>query len=167
MASMRSDYIVQLRGICLEAPYYCLVMELMPKGSLYSVLKGNPVLPLAVKYRIALDVICGLAQLHEAKIIHRDLKSMNVLLDDRFRAKISDFGLAKIKSEVSSTSAAKGAKGTWGWMAPELLENNPSPPSTFSTDIYAYGMILWELIVKPYQPPFYGLNLNMLMLAQN
>ncbi len=165
MATMRSDNLVELRGVCLEAPHYCLVMELMPKGSLYGVLKNNPELPLAVKYRIALDVVSGLAQLHDMDILHRDLKSLNVLLDERFRAKIGDFGLSKVKSEIGNMSTAKGAKGTLGWMAPELMDD-PPPPATTMADIYACGMIFWELVVKPYRTPFQGLALQALMIAK-
>lgn len=157
MASMRSDYIVDLRGICLETPHFCMVMELMPKGSLNQLLMNPPPdLSLSKLLRIGLDVIYGLKQLHNRNILHRDLKSLNVLLDDRLRAKISDFGLSKVKSEVnlSSTKEAK-AKGTLGWMAPELFEEKPK--ATQAADIYAYGMILWELIAKPYRTPFQGL----------
>ena len=155
LGSMRSDYIVQLRGICLEAPHYCLVMELMPKGSLYGLLQNSSELPLSVRYRIGLDVCYGLYQLHELNILHRDLKSLNVLLDDRLRAKISDFGLSKVKSEMSSASSTKGMKGTLGWMAPELFAEKPQ--ATTAADIYALGMVLWEMMINPYRIPFQGL----------
>ena len=156
LGSMRSDYIVQLRGICLETPHYCLVMELMPKGSLYNVLQNSPgELPLSVRYRISLDVCYGLYHLHEKNILHRDLKSLNVLLDDRLRAKITDFGLSKVKSEVASSSSTQGMKGTLGWMAPELFEEKPQAGA--AADIYAFGMVLWEMMVNPYRIPFQGL----------
>ena len=155
LGGMRSDYIVQLRGICLEAPNYCLVMELMPKGSLYSVLQNSPELPLSVRYQIGLDVCYGLYHLHEKNILHRDLKSSNVLLDGQFRAKITDFGLSKMKSEMTSASSSKGTKGMLGWMAPELFEEKPQV--TAAADIYAFGMVLWEMIINPYRIPFQDL----------
>ncbi len=163
MAEMHSDYLVQLRGICMEAPHFCLVMELMPKGSLYDVLRTNPDWSLSVKYRIALDVVSGLAQLHEKNIIHRDLKSLNILLSDTFRAKISDFGLAKVKSEITSTSQSKGMVGTLGWAAPEVLDQKPH---TKSTDIYAFTMVLWEMMVSPYRIPFQGMTATPLIAAK-
>jgi tRNA A-37 threonylcarbamoyl transferase component Bud32 len=155
MATMRSDYIVPLRGVCLESPHFCMVMEWMPKGSLYSLLQNSPELPLPTLYRMALDIGYGLYHLHEAGILHRDLKSMNVLLDDRLRAKLTDFGLSKVKSEMVSTSSSQGMKGTLGWMAPELFDEKPQ--TSQASDIYAYGMILWELIIRPYHIPFKGL----------
>ena len=164
LGSMRSNYIVQLQGICLEAPHYCLVMELMPKGSLYSVLQNSPQLPLSVRYQIGLDVCYGLYHLHDKNILHRDLKSLNVLLDDRFRAKISDFGLSKIKSEMGSASSSKGMKGTLGWMAPELFEEKPQV--TAAADIYAFGMVLWEMMVNPYRIPFQDLAPASLLSAK-
>ena len=159
MAMMRSDYIVQWRGACFETSRVCLVMELMPKGSLHQLLQNQPDLKFPVLLQMGLDIIYGLYQLHENGILHRDLKSLNVLLNDRLRAKISDFGLSKIKSEIKSESLiSKDAKtfqgGTLNWMAPELFKKQPA---SRASDIYAYGMILWELMVKPYQIPFFGL----------
>ncbi len=164
LGSVRSDYIVQLRGVCLEAPNYCLVMELMSKGSLYSVLQNSPELPLVVRLQIGLDVCCGLYLLHQKNILHRDLKSMNVLLDDRFRAKIADFGLSKIKSEMSSKSSSHGMKGTLGWMAPELFAEKPQVSA--AVDIYALGMVMWEMITHPYRTPFQGLAPASLITAK-
>ncbi len=162
MGAMRSDYIVSVRGICLEEPHYCLVMELMPKGSLYHLLKNNAELPLSVRLRIGLDVISGLYQLHKEAILHRDLKSLNVLLNDQLRAKISDFGLSKVKSEVASQSTVR-SKGTLIWMSPELCDEKPA---STASDIYAYGMVLWELMVKPYQIPFHGLSPSGILAAK-
>jgi ankyrin repeat protein len=164
MAMMRSDNLVQLRGICLEAPHFCLVMELMPKGSLYDVLKSGANLPLTVKYKIALNIVSGLAQLHDNNIVHRDLKSLNILLNNTFEAKIADFGLAKVKSEIASTSETKGLVGTLGWAAPELF--NERPRFTKSADIYAFAMVLWELTIHPYRIPFHGLVATSLVAAK-
>lgn len=164
LGSMRSDYIVQLRGICLEAPHYCLVMELMPKGSLFDLLQNSQELPLSVRYRIGLDVCCGLYQLHELNILHRDLKSLNVLLDDRLRAKISDFGLSKVKTEMSGASSTKEMKGTLGWMAPELFAEKPQ--ATTAADIYALGMVLWEMMIKPYHIPFQNMAFTSVLTAK-
>ena len=137
-----SDHIVRLKKICLESPNYSLVMELMPQGSLYNVLHNNQELPWPIRYQIALDIAHGLETLHEHQILHRDLKSLNVLLGAGLRAKLSDFGLSKIKQETSSQSS-QAAKGTPQWMAPELFDDEPQV--TKASDIYSLGMVYWEL----------------------
>ena len=168
MAMMRSDYIVQWRGACFESSKVCLVMELMPKGSLHQLLRNQPNLKFPVLLQIGLDVIYGLFQLHENGILHRDLKSHNVLLNDRLRAKISDFGLSKIKSEIKSDKpdskdGETSQGGTLHWMAPELFKKKPA---SRASDIYAYGMILWELMIRPYRIPFSGLMVQALINAK-
>ena len=138
---VESRYIVPLKKICLEAPHYSLVMELMPKGSLYHLLHNKQPLPWPIRFQIALDAAWGLKDLHGYSILHRDLKSLNILLDDRLRAKLADFGLAKVKQETSSQSTI--AKGTVLWMAPELFKRKAEV--TAATDIWSLGMVLWEL----------------------
>ncbi|MBS0349593.1 MAG: protein kinase [Proteobacteria bacterium] len=140
---LRSEHIVAIKGICLEAPY-SLVMELMPNGSLYDLLHNGKDLPWMIRYQIALDAAWGLKDLHDFKILHRDLKSLNILLNDRFRAKLADFGLAKVKNETSSQSSV--AKGTVLWMAPELFDDEPK--MTTASDVYSFGMVLWELATR-------------------
>ena len=138
---VESKYIVPLKKICLEAPYYSLVMELMPKGSLYQLLHNGQELPWSIRFQIALDAAWGLKDLHGYSILHRDLKSLNILLDDRLRARLADFGLAKVKQETSSQSTM--AKGTVLWMAPELFKRRAE--ITAAADIWSLGMVLWEL----------------------
>ncbi|MBS0351132.1 MAG: protein kinase [Proteobacteria bacterium] len=139
-----SKYIVPLKKICLESPHYSLVMELMPKGSLYQLLHNGQDLPWSIRFQIALDTAWGLKDLHAYSILHRDLKSLNILLDDRLRAKLADFGLAKVKYESSSQpSVSKSKVGTLLWMAPELFADEPQ--ITRASDIYSFGMVLWEL----------------------
>ena len=151
MLRCQSLHIIKLHAICNQLGCYGLLIEYMPKGSLYHVLHDEKeVLPWSpLRWDIALDVGKGLAYLHSKKIIHRDLKSSNVLLDDEYRAKISDFGLSKVKLESSSTN--KGSKnlmiGTTRWRAPELFHRvkGTTVSPNQETDIYGYGMILWEI----------------------
>ncbi len=135
-----SKYIVPLKRICLEAPHYSLVMELMPLGSLYQLLKNRSDLPWPIRFQIALDISYGLRDLHARKILHRDLKSLNVLLYGNFHAKLADLGLAKIMQEMETHSSE--AKGTPSWMAPELFNGGSM---TESSDVYSLGMVFWEL----------------------
>ena len=141
---LESDYIVPLKKICLEPPHYSLIMELMPKGSLYDLLRNGQELPWTIRFQIAQDAAWGLEDLHEYKILHRDLKSLNILLGYGFRAKLADFGLAKVKHETGSQSSV--AKGTVLWMAPELFDDTPK--MTTASDVYSFGMVLWELVTR-------------------
>jgi ankyrin repeat protein len=140
MARLRSPQIVQLYGACMQEPY-CIVMEYMVKGSLFHVLRAER-LNWTQKEQIALDMSCGLAFLHHENILHRDMKSLNVLIDNQLRAKLSDFGLAKLK-ENSLTSVKGSPAGTILWMAPELFK--PRALCTKGSDVYSLGVTLWEL----------------------
>ena len=147
MARLSSPYIVRLFGLCWEHQKYAMVMELMPRASLYDLLHNGQPLPWSVRYAIAQDIAFGLRLLHERRILHRDLKSLNVLLDDRLRARLSDFGLAKVKAQSGSTSKAPGSSvGTTAWMAPELF--SLSPKYSKGSDLYAYGMTAWEIAAR-------------------
>ncbi len=150
MARMRSPNIVPLYGVCLEESHYAMVMEYLPKGSLFEILQSSQTLDWPVRHQIGLDVGCGLAFLHSEKILHRDLKSPNVLLGEGMRAKLCDFGLAKVRSEVASTTKAETSAGTLLWMAPELFSFPPT--RTDKTDVYALAVVLWELASR--QLPF-------------
>ncbi len=141
---LRHRHIVQLFGVTQEQPHG-MVMEYMEQGSLHHVLLKNPQEGFGWdrRIKIATDIGSGLSFLHRNHIIHRDLKSLNVLLDDRGLAKLADFGLAKIKTETA-TKTAGGAKGTYAWMAPEIFKTR-SPEYNEKTDVFSYGVILWEL----------------------
>jgi len=143
MAGVQSQFIVQLFAITTTSPYR-LVMELMPKGSLFSVLQNQQTLPWKIRYQISLDIAFGLYDLHAENILHRDLKSLNVLLDDRMRAKLTDFGLSKVKTETASnTKKENKTVGSIMWMSPELFKRQSK--HTKQSDIYALGMTFWEI----------------------
>ena len=154
---LQCPQLVRLIGVCFEQPYR-IVMELLMKGSLYDVLRSSTLGPDWLKWKqsiaIARDIAIGLEFLHENGVIHRDIKSLNVLLDQHLSAKISDYGLAKIKQTSSSSGSAKSAVGTLPWMAPELLSED-EPPYSFASDIYGYGQVLWEMAMhRTPQTPF-------------
>lgn len=143
MANCHHPNIVRMYGYCEEAGRIGLVMELMPRGSLYDILHSSTSLSWRQRVRIALDIALGLRYLHSKNILHRDLKSMNVLVDEHLRAKIADFGQSKVKSQTASTMTVKSAVGTRRWRAPELFKRDSV--ANPSTDVYSLGMVLWEI----------------------
>jgi hypothetical protein len=153
MAKLNSPYIIRLFGLCWDENKYALVMELMPNASLSQLLRSGKELPWDIRYSIARDVAYGLRFLHDRKILHRDLKSANVLLDGNLRAKLSDFGLSKVKTQTAYISTNSWG-GTVAWMAPELFSLKPKYSAT--SDVYAYGMTAWELASR--ERPYEGVN---------
>jgi serine/threonine protein kinase len=143
LARLDSPHTVQLYGITLS-PEFTILMEYLPKGSLYDVLRSEQTLSWFTRSQIALDISTGLAFLHAEGILHQALKSLNVLLDNEYRAKLADFGFSKIKRESSrTTSTVAQSIGTLRWKAPELFEHG----SKYNTacDIHSLGMTLWEV----------------------
>ena len=147
MSLLRHPSLVKFYGYTTEPPF-CVLTEYMVNGSLYDFLLQHPkdITP-TDKTLIALDVARGLEFLHGRGIIHRDLKSLNILLDSRKRAKITDFGLTRMKSKDPMT----GLVGTSHWMAPEVLMSSPFYDE--KVDIYSFGILMWELLTSecPYQ----------------
>lgn len=140
MGRLRHKHIVQLVGACINTEYPCLVMDYMEGGSLEKVVKEVKFSPLQKK-QLALEIAKGLYYLHSRGIVHRDLRSANVLLDANGVAKITDFGLSKGKT--ASIAAVKGSSGNVAWQAPECLMRIDAA-STHS-DIYSFGVVLWEI----------------------
>ncbi|KAG0224134.1 hypothetical protein BGW42_005312 [Actinomortierella wolfii] len=144
---LRHSNIVQFYGMHRVDNHIYLIMELAERGTLTQAINKG-LLDWLDKTRLAHEIARGLEYIHQEGILHRDLKSANVLLTRNMEAKLADFGLAKIRSTVSgnlSMSSAGGRiTGTLGWIAPELFYKNKPPYSTKS-DVYALGMIMWEM----------------------
>jgi serine/threonine protein kinase len=87
--------------------------------------------------------------------VHRDLKSLNLLLDSKWNVKVSDFGLTKFKEEVHNKGGGKDIAGSVHWTAPEIL-NEAHDVDLILADVYAFGIILWELLTR--EQPYLGLR---------
>ncbi|KAL4583809.1 hypothetical protein LXL04_008393 [Taraxacum kok-saghyz] len=144
--------LVELIGYAASDDELFLVYEYAQKGSLGSHLhdpqnKGHPTLSWIMRVQIALDTARGLEYIHEhtkPHYVHRDIKTSNILLDSTFKAKISDFGLAKLVGITNDGEAsATRVVGTFGYLAPEYLRDGLA---TTKSDVYAFGVILFELI---------------------
>lgn len=120
----------------------CVVVEYLPGGTLKSFLIKNHRRKLAYKIvvQLALDLARGLSYLHSEKIVHRDVKTENMLLDRNRTLKIADFGVARV--EASNPNDMTGETGTLGYMAPEVLNGNPY---NRKCDVYSFGICLWEI----------------------
>ncbi|XP_075672243.1 G-type lectin S-receptor-like serine/threonine-protein kinase LECRK1 [Castanea sativa] len=138
--------LVRVLGFCIEGPRKLLVYEYMNNGSLADLIFKSQRPPVwKERIRIALDVARGLLYLHEESevcIIHCNIKPQNILMDDNWIAKISDFGFAKILMSNQSR-ATMGAEGASAYLAPEWQKN---PLISFQTDIYSFGIVLLEIV---------------------
>ncbi|KAK9748591.1 hypothetical protein RND81_02G069000 [Saponaria officinalis] len=141
--------LLRLRGFCMTPTERLLVYPYMANGSVASCLRerpeSQPPLNWEIRQRIALGAARGLAYLHDhcdPKIIHRDVKAANILLDEEFEAVVGDFGLAKLM-DYKDTHVTTAVRGTIGHIAPEYLSTGKSSEKT---DVFGYGVMLLELI---------------------
>ncbi|KAI5557938.1 hypothetical protein BDE02_17G005600 [Populus trichocarpa] len=143
--------IVQLIGYTVEGSKRALIYEFMPNGSLEKyIFSRQGCIPLSNEkmYEISLGVARGIEYLHQGcdmQILHFDIKPHNILLNDKFVPKISDFGLAKLYPTNNNTVSLTAARGTMGYMAPELCYKNIGGVS-YKADVYSYGMLLMEMV---------------------
>uniref|UniRef100_A0A161WWY1 Protein kinase domain-containing protein n=1 Tax=Daucus carota subsp. sativus TaxID=79200 RepID=A0A161WWY1_DAUCS len=142
--------LVKLVGICMEEHARCLVYELIANGSVESHLHGfdktDAPLDWNARLKVALGAARGLAYLHEdssPRVIHRDFKSSNILLEHDFTPKVSDFGLARIGSDEENKHISTRVMGTFGYVAPEYAMTGHL---LVKSDVYSYGVVLLELI---------------------
>ncbi|KAG6482626.1 G-type lectin S-receptor-like serine/threonine-protein kinase At5g24080 [Zingiber officinale] len=148
IGSMHHMNLVSLCGFCSEQSHRLLVYEYMSRGSLdkWIFRSGEDrVLDWRTRFNIATAIAQGIAYFHEQcrnRIIHCDIKPENILLDEDFCPKVSDFGLAKLMSRQHSQVVTM-VRGTRGYLAPEWVSNRPV---TVKVDVYSYGMLLLEIV---------------------
>ncbi|CBN75056.1 Transmembrane receptor kinase [Ectocarpus siliculosus] len=152
MIRLRSPHTVNVYGAVTSLPdRMVLVMELLSGGDLRTLLRNSEQpLPEEQSRRIIGDICAGMAFLHSKDTVHGDLKSANVLLDGSGRAKIGDFGTSRWSQHTNSTGLAtystrssQGTQMSLAWSAPEVLE---SGGSTRASDVYSFGIVVWEVV---------------------
>ncbi|CAH9143771.1 unnamed protein product [Cuscuta epithymum] len=147
ISRVHHKHLVSLVGYCIEGFHRVLVYEFVPNNTLEFHLhgKGRPPLDWPTRLKVALGSAKGLAYLHEdcnPKIIHRDIKAANILLDFKFEPKVADFGLAKLTSDAN-THVSTRVMGTFGYLAPEYAS---SGKLSDKSDVFSFGVMLLELI---------------------
>ncbi|KAK3119820.1 hypothetical protein QOZ80_9AG0675750 [Eleusine coracana subsp. coracana] len=135
--------IVRFVGSCTKSPEFYILTECMSRGSLFDFLHNkHNILDLPAVLKFALDVCRGMSYLHQKGIVHRDLKSANLLLDKDHVVKVADFGLARFQDQVGAMTAETG---TYRWMAPEVINHEPYDNKA---DVYSFALVLWELMTS-------------------
>ncbi|XP_057542116.1 leucine-rich repeat receptor-like serine/threonine-protein kinase BAM1 [Amaranthus tricolor] len=148
LGKIRHRHIVRLLGFCSNHETNLLVYEYMPNGSLGEVLHGKKGghLHWDTRYKIAVEAAKGLCYLHHdcsPLIVHRDVKSNNILLDSSFEAHVADFGLAKFLQDSGTSECMSAIAGSYGYIAPEYAYTLKVDEKS---DVYSFGVVLLELI---------------------
>lgn len=144
LANCNNPFLVKFLGFSKKPPFL-IATEYVPSGSLYDALHhmpGSPVLTPTDKTIIAMGIANGMISLHDQNIVHRDLKSMNVLLNEKKQPVICDFGISRT---VSDNTSVTSSIGTPHWMAPEIFQFNNY---TIKVDVYAFAILFWELLTE-------------------
>ncbi|XP_031502122.1 LRR receptor-like serine/threonine-protein kinase FEI 1 [Nymphaea colorata] len=162
LGSIKHRFLVNLRGYCKSSVSKLLIYDFLPGGNLDEVLhERSEQLDWDARLRIILGAAKGLAYLHHdcsPRIIHRDIKSSNILLDSNLEARVSDFGLAKLLEDEESHITTIVA-GTFGYLAPEYIN---SGRATEKTDVYSFGVLVLEVLSgkRPTDSSFIEKGLN-------
>ncbi|KAJ3411987.1 hypothetical protein HDV05_001416 [Chytridiales sp. JEL 0842] len=154
LMSIKHPNIISFMGFGSNPPHHFLIMEFMTRGSLFDVL-GNSSISLNAdrKKTMLLDAANGMMYLHTSKVVHADLKSLNLLVDEKWSVKVADFGIAReIRTNEWGEDENAGENegmhgGTLQWMAPELL-NDDTKEFTTKIDIFAFGVVMWEVATR-------------------
>ncbi|NWX24396.1 RIPK2 kinase, partial [Aegotheles bennettii] len=152
----RFSYVLPILGICNEPEFLGIVTEYMTNGSLNQLLHGKdvyPDIPWCLRFRILYEIALGVNYLHNMNppLLHHDLKTQNILLDDEFHVKIADFGMSKwrvisMSQSRSETSLPEG--GTIIYMPPEDYNPSQKTRASIKHDIYSYAIIMWEVMSR-------------------
>lgn len=162
LKNLRNSYIILYIDMYQDKQDLMVITELAQHGSLTNYINNHKdqeynLGDWKTNYNFIKQMSLGLSYLHHSNIIHCDLKSMNILICEGLIAKIADFGISKVVDNLTiSKTASKGVAGTVRWMAPELLTKHKK--HTTYSDIYALGMIIWEITAQKTVPFAYAEN---------
>ncbi|XP_076941828.1 serine/threonine-protein kinase 52-like [Bidens hawaiensis] len=146
MKRLRHPNILLFMGAVTSTQHLCIVTEFLTRGSLFQILQQKSTrLDWRRRVQMAIDIARGMNYLHQYNppIVHRDLKSSNLLVDKNWTVKVGDFGLSRIKHQTYLKT--KSGKGTPQWMAPEIIRNEQADEKS---DVYSYGVVLWEIVTR-------------------
>ncbi|KAL3522068.1 hypothetical protein ACH5RR_014902 [Cinchona calisaya] len=158
VAKLRHNNLVRLMGFCLDGIERTLIYEFVPNKSLDYFLfdpKKQQLLDWSRRYKIIEGIARGLLYLHQdspLRVVHRDLKAANILLDERMNVKIADFGMAKICGVDQSEGNTNRIAGTFGYMAPEYTR---SGQFSIKSDVFSFGVVILEIITGKKNSSFY------------
>ncbi|XP_048320255.2 serine/threonine/tyrosine-protein kinase HT1 [Ziziphus jujuba] len=165
LSRLHHQNVIKFKAACGKPPVYCVITEYLSEGSLRAYLHKleHKSLPLQKLIAIALDIARGMEFIHSQHVIHRDLKPENILIDQDFRLKVADFGIA---CEETYCDSLADDPGTYRWMAPELIKHKCYGRKV---DVYSFGLILWEMVagtipfedMNPIQAAFAVVNKNL------
>lgn len=151
LASIRHPHILSFLGVCSEPP--CVITEWCSRGSLFDVLRLAKVDPgtaaqltWACRLEMASDAAAGMLHLHQRSppIVHRDMKSLNLLVNSNWEVKVADLGLSRLAEEATMSSKLESiGKMNPRWVAPEIVQGQSPIPAS---DVYSFGLVLLELI---------------------
>eukprot|EP01136_Pigoraptor_vietnamica_P022676 Opistho-1_new@6154 len=145
ISMLRHPNVVTFMGACIEPPNILVVTEYMENGSLYDLIARKDFsLTWKLRLAFALDAARGIAYIHSSGLLHLDIKSSNLLVDDHMRVKVADFGLATLKS-LSADKAAVFC-GTLYWMCPEMMIEEPL--CSDKADVYSFAIVMYELLTR-------------------
>ncbi|RCV14788.1 hypothetical protein SETIT_3G006300v2 [Setaria italica] len=148
LKSVNHDNVVRFYGACTKQRKYVIVTEYMPGGNLYDFLhKQKNTVDLTMVLRIAIGISRGMDYLHQNNIVHRDLKTANLLMGSDHVVKIADFGVSRNPPQEGDMTAETG---TYRWMAPEVINHKPYD---HRADVFSFAVVLWELVTSkmPYE----------------
>ncbi|KAK4800741.1 hypothetical protein SAY86_021228 [Trapa natans] len=141
LREVQHSNVVHFVGACTKSPHMFIVTEYMSEGSLYDYIRmHHESLKLSQLLKFALDISKGMQYLHHNNIIHRDLKTANLLMDKENAVKVADFGVARFQSQGGIMTAETG---TYRWMAPEVINHQPYDQKV---DVFSFAIVIWEMV---------------------